>query len=193
VTPACPAPNQRDAFVDDGGSTHEAAIDCAFAHGLVRGTSETTFSPRRMLTRAQAASLLVRFIEAAEGGPLVALPFQFRDVSGNVHAENIAKASTAGVVLGYPDGTFGPKQLVSRAQFASLAVRAMERLQHEPLGRDALDAFDDDDGNAHEVNIEKAHDNGIVSGFGERRFGPNASVSRGQAASVVVKAYTEAL
>ena len=38
-------------------------MDWAVAEGLIQGISETTLSPRGATTRAQAAAILVRYLE----------------------------------------------------------------------------------------------------------------------------------
>lgn len=53
-----PAPD--DAFVDDGRSSHEAAIDALAAAGITVGCSDTEFCPERPLRRDEAAAFLHR-------------------------------------------------------------------------------------------------------------------------------------
>ena len=40
-------------------------------------------------------------------------------------AKQINELSEQGVVVGYPDGTFKPDELVTRAEFASMAIKAL--------------------------------------------------------------------
>lgn len=51
-----------DAFADDNGSPHEAAIDQAAALGLARGDGEA-FAPTKAMRRDQMASFLARLVE----------------------------------------------------------------------------------------------------------------------------------
>ena len=62
----CPeeAPNPFTDVADD--SVHRDGIVCMHAVGVTAGTSSTTFSPARLLTRAQVAVLAARFYDAAE-------------------------------------------------------------------------------------------------------------------------------
>ncbi len=52
-------------FTDLEGLSEEAvkAVAWAYANGLIKGMTETTFAPQGQATRAQAAALLVRFIK----------------------------------------------------------------------------------------------------------------------------------
>jgi uncharacterized protein YkwD len=53
-------PQGRDRFADDDASPHEAAINRTTNAGLASGTSMTTFSPGRHVTRAQMATFIAR-------------------------------------------------------------------------------------------------------------------------------------
>lgn len=40
-------------------------------------------------------------------------------------AKQIEELSSAGIIVGYPDGTFQPDENVTRAEFASMAIKAL--------------------------------------------------------------------
>lgn len=80
---------------------------------------------------------------------------------------------------------------------ASVAAVAVGLLPVSPVsaavsdicpGPGQTDQFTDDEGNVHESNIEKAADNGILEGTGANTFSPNANVTRGQTATIVIRA-----
>ncbi|MBO8430132.1 S-layer homology domain-containing protein, partial [Spirochaetes bacterium] len=57
---------------------------------------------------------------------LPAMAFQFPDVPTNHWAaEQMDILSDKGVIVGYPDGTFRPDENVTRAEFASMAIKAL--------------------------------------------------------------------
>jgi hypothetical protein len=58
-----PLPAGPDAFVDDDGSTHEAAIDAVTAAGLVLGVSGTRYEPGARLTRGAGATVVTRMLD----------------------------------------------------------------------------------------------------------------------------------
>ena len=58
TTRALPA-DAPDAFADDDASPHETAINQLAALGLTDGTTATTYSPEKPVTRAQMAKFLV--------------------------------------------------------------------------------------------------------------------------------------
>lgn len=187
ICPAAGGPTDR--FADDDGTTHEANINCASAYQLLGGTTPRTYNPSGNLTRGQAATILVNYVERSSGARLtIDAADDFIDTAGTTHGANIEKAGDTGMLSGFADGTFRPDALISRAQFATLAVRATEQVLGRTLVAGATNEFDDDNGSVHEPSIEKAVDNRMLSGVGARTFGPGTNVTRGQAASIVIGA-----
>jgi hypothetical protein len=121
-------PAGPDAFDDDNGDVHEAAINQLAAAGLVNGTGARTYQPSLPLSRAQAASFVVRAYERVSGTTLPAPASGFTDIAGNVHETNINKAAAAGIVNGATATTFNPGGTTTRAQMASLIVRMLDGL-----------------------------------------------------------------
>jgi hypothetical protein len=119
------APN---AFSDDDGTTHEAAIDAMAALGVVQGTGPGRFAPERGLTRDQMAAVLVRAQEALTGKRLAEGTTPFVDVAGNVHTAAIAKAYVAKLASGTTASTYAPAGAVTRAQMAMFLIRSLDRL-----------------------------------------------------------------
>ena len=117
-----------DAFGDDNGSTHEAAINAMASAGVVNGTGPGRFEPNRGLTRDQMASILVRAQEALLGKPLTEGTSPFIDLGGNVHASSIVKAYTAKLATGTTASTYAPSSPVTRAQMAMFLIRSLDRL-----------------------------------------------------------------
>ena len=81
-----------------------------------------TFRAGNPVTRGQLATMISRGKQL----PSATSPTAFRDVRGSVHADAIAAATEAGIISGYPDGTFRPGAVVTRAQAATMLVRTME-------------------------------------------------------------------
>jgi hypothetical protein len=90
-------------------------------NGLMKGTSNTQFSPNTPLTRGMAATVLYRM----EGEPDVAgLVNPFSDVAnGLYYTDAIIWAADKGIVLGYGNGKFGPNDNVTREQLAAILMR----------------------------------------------------------------------
>jgi hypothetical protein len=188
---ACPAGTIPAHGFDDvaAGDTHASAIACARWRELTRGTTPTTYSPTRPVTRAQAASFLLQLIRRTEVDLATVEPRRFPDTTGNVHEPAISLLAGAGVIVGR-DGRFDPNAPISRAQLATLLVRTHELLVFEvssPLPADPADHFTDDAGSVHEPAIDRAAAAGLVAGVGPYRYRPTGSATRAQFASVLVR------
>jgi hypothetical protein len=112
-------------FVDDDDSVHQADIEAIAAAGITKGCNPPAndrFCPDEAVTRAQMASFLARALDL----PLAAAG-AFSDVGDSEHAGDIARLAGAGITKGCnpPDNDrFCPEEPVTRAQMASLLVRA---------------------------------------------------------------------
>ncbi len=165
-------------------TTHEAAIVCSAWHGLFGGFDDGTFRPSAPISRAQLASTVARLVEATGTQLPDGNEDAFSDVGGT-HAEAIASLAAVEVLNGYDDGTFRPGDDITRAEAASVVVRAYEHVHDDLAAGD--DAFTDDDDSTHEPAIDAAHEAGWVNGVGEGRFSPHAEINRGQVASVLAR------
>jgi len=97
-------------------------IDDSGTVKLVQGYPDGTFRPETSLSRAELATLLVR----AKGVKLPARQARkvFKDVSPKSWAAKyIEIAYMAGLLKGYPDGTFKPNNKVTRAEGITLLAR----------------------------------------------------------------------
>ena len=68
-------------FVDVEGREARADVACLHGLGITNGTTATTFSPDRSVTRAQVASLLIRLWRRAERECPAGAGLVFEDVS----------------------------------------------------------------------------------------------------------------
>jgi hypothetical protein len=102
----------------------------------------------------------------------------FTDDETSIHEADINRLAAAGITAGCSATTFCPKDPVTRAQMASFIARAAELTVG--TGRNY---FNDDNGNTHEANIDRAAAAGIASGCGTYRYCPAGTVTRGQMAA----------
>ena len=99
-------------------------INTGYTVGYFNGTSANTASPTASVTREQAAVLLSRnLVLDNESG----INLDFTDVSSmaNYSRGLIHSAVLEGIVSGYSDGSFRPKQRITRGQMAVLLVKAV--------------------------------------------------------------------
>lgn len=104
------------------------------------------------------------------------------DICGHWAEKSIEKLMAIKALTGYPDGTFKPDKVITRAEFVTVLVKAFKLAPER--GRVFSDTADHWAGG----DIATAMANGIISGYSEKRFGPDDPVTREQMAVMTVKA-----
>lgn len=107
-------------------------IDLAKQHGIIKGTSPTTFSPEATVTREQVAAMFTRLMryqaEPAETSP-------FLDVKPESWAySDILAMQQRGIINGVREGYFAPLGNTSRAEMATLMHRLAPEIDLMLLG-----------------------------------------------------------
>jgi len=122
------------------------------------------------------------------GRPFVDVPLT------NRFYDPITRLAAAGVVSGYA-GMFYPENPITRAQFAKIIVSALEK--HTPqIDNAGSPTFCDVaySGSPYPFDyVEEAATLGIVQGYADGRFAPEANVTRLQLALMLVRAGGDAL
>ena len=156
------------------GAYYEEAVGWAVEKGITKGTSDSTFTPDGVCTRAQAVTFLWR----AAGSPAAkasALPFA--DVkAGSYYDDAVRWAVENGVTVGTSATTFSPNATCSRAQIVTFLWRA----QKSPAAGSA-NPFDDVAGSAYYADaVQWAVQKDITKGTGATAFSPDANCIRAQ-------------
>ncbi|MEL6471748.1 MAG: S-layer homology domain-containing protein [Cyanobacteria bacterium J06623_4] len=109
----------------------------------------------------------------------------FSDIARHWARESIVALAKRSLISGYPNGTFRPSAVVSRAEYAALMMRAFPDLE----AKQPAVAFEDvlPEYWAYEA-IDWATSRGLFSGDENGRFLPKQSISRAQAIVVLVAA-----
>ncbi len=93
----------------------------AVENGITKGTTDTTFSPNAVCTRAQ----IVVFLYRASGDDASNLKLQFTDVPATAWcAEAVAWAVSKDITNGTTATTFSPNATCTRAQAVTFIYRA---------------------------------------------------------------------
>lgn len=119
----CPEPTATvNPFKDvKSGDYFSKAVLWGIERGIVKGTSETTFSPDLQVNRAQAVTFLYR----AKGGAFAAGGNNFTDVSDGVYyTEAVNWAAGNGITTGTSRNTFSPAATCNRGQTVTFLYRA---------------------------------------------------------------------
>lgn len=173
-------PSFRDARVN----FHGEAIACLEAYGLAFGSANGEFRPRANVSRDQMASFVQRLLVAAGAQLPGSPPDRFADDDGSVHEVAIDQLAAVGVVEGKTDGRYAPRDPVTRAQMASLLVRAVEYVTGESLPAPSSPFVDI--GAPHARAIDAAFAAGITVGKTATTFDPQSDLARDQMASLLV-------
>lgn len=109
-------------------------------------------------------------------------PGTFNDTAGNWAEANIKKLVELKVTSGYPDGSFRPDATITRAEFATLLVKAFN------LAPQSGKVFSDTSSHWAKDSIATAESHGVAGGYEDGSFGPDDLITREQMAAMVVKA-----
>lgn len=117
--------------------------------GYVNGYPDGSFRGNDTITRAEFVTILANYLRLNQISLPATTSTSFTDVDHNLsaeelwYAENVYLLANAGIVTGYPDGSFAPQKNVTRAE----AVTMLNRL-FRPAGLDissliSIPRFDD--------------------------------------------------
>lgn len=177
-------------FSDIANSGYCDYIVVGWAAGIVGGYPDGTFRPNNEVTRGQFITMLWRACgePEAENAELT-----FTDAANipDDYKAAVAWGVEAGIIYGYGDNTFRHGTPISRAQMATFSYRLMDVIFEDgsfdafktPFGfnDDAAVAADYVDG----VNV--CANLGVITGYPDGFFRPNATGTRGQAATIILR------
>ncbi|WP_171681689.1 S-layer homology domain-containing protein [Paenibacillus planticolens] len=114
-------------------------------------------------------------------------PAILKDIAGHKANAEIMEAVALGFVSGYPDGTFKPDANVTRAEFATMLMKA---LQSQAVADDTTMNFADVDqiGSWAREFVSKAVKLKIIEGYDDLTFRPNANISHAEMIAMVIRA-----
>ncbi|CDQ18925.1 Serine protease, subtilisin family [Halobacillus karajensis] len=96
-------------------------IASAVEEGWIKGLPDGTFAPKQKITRAEVAVMIHRVFDLPSEKQV-----SFPDVSEDCYCYDAVMAvGNAGVVTGFPDGTFGPEKNITRSELAAVLARSM--------------------------------------------------------------------
>lgn len=171
------------------GAWYEDAVSYVYQHGLMAGTSATTFAPDATTSRSMIATILWRIA----GSPVVDYAMDFGDVpQGQWYSEAVRWAASEGIVSGYGNGTFGTNDSITREQFAAMLYRfAQEQGYDVSVGENTniLSYTDAEDVAEYAIPaMQWAVGAGIISGTGDgSTLSPQGQATRAQAAVMLMQ------
>ena len=165
-------------------------VQWAAKYGITYGYKDGTFKPEGEVTRGQMVTFLWRMCGSPEPSSTKS---PFSDIKKKEYWYKPALwGNENGIVMGYKDGTFGPKKTCTRAQ----AVTFMYRMSDGRCHVDAKDyTFSDLKGQERKYYYDAAYwgmKAGIVVGIttkdpNVKKFNPQGNITRGQMVTFLSK------
>lgn len=183
--------NSSVSFADDiTGIALEEEMRAMVSQGVVQGYPDGRYRPNEQVTRGQFATFVARALQLPEVKGTVA----FSDVSPSSKlADGIYKASAAGLVEGYHDGSFGINDPITREQMALMIDRVFGYLGI-PAQPASLASFTDVSNLSSVAKLAIAHNvyYNIIRGIPNEdgvsfRFDPKAEATRAHAAAFLYR------
>ncbi|OXM85682.1 S-layer homology domain-containing protein [Paenibacillus rigui] len=182
-------PAEQPSFSDMNGHWASMYVDRLVGLNVVHGFEDRTFRPDQPVTRAQLVKLISDALVLPAGGQPDA--FADRDTLPAWAKDAIAQAVQAGVIQGYQEkgaAWFKPSQELTRAELTVILSRALE-LGPDAAAQGSGDAAQFSDGKdipgwALDA-VHKIAASGIVTGYPDGSFRPQASVTRAEAAKMI--------
>ncbi|AQQ54240.1 S-layer homology domain-containing protein [Planococcus lenghuensis] len=140
--------------------------------GVIKGFPDGSIRLSNQVTREQTAIMLGRLLEL----PTTQATSGFKDVAaGSEASPYIAQLEEAGVINGFPDGTFRPKSVLTRGQMALVLDRAFDLQSAIPS------AFADTQTTAElSEAVSSLEANLVTNGYPDGTFRPKTEITRGQ-------------
>ena len=161
------------------------AVNLLAARGIVNGTGEGRFSPNDSVTRAQFAMMLAKL----SGDDLTGYTSSsFSDVDSSAwYSAAVQWAYAKGVVSGW-NGKFSPDAKISRQEIASMLARYADKVVGYTLPTSIVKVSFSDSANISdyaEGAVTAMQRAGIINGYSNGSFGPNAEATRAEASKMI--------
>ncbi|HQD74889.1 MAG TPA: S-layer homology domain-containing protein, partial [Bacillota bacterium] len=114
---------------------------------------------------------------------------EFPDIEGYEFEAEVRRLASLGVIAGYPDGTFRPEEPVTRAEFAKMIVVMLGLENAANLMKGQAVSFSDVSA-THWASgyINVAEMKGVVNGYPDGTFKPEASITYAEALKMILTA-----
>lgn len=165
-----------------GAVSMQACIEKVVDWGVMRGDSSGNLNENAAITRAEFVAMINRAFQLSRTGTT-----PFGDVPASAwYAEDVGIAYTEGYITGVSSNSFAPQSNVTREQAAVILSRL---LVLQPSVGENTDFSDSREmGNWSRGLIAAAADYKILNGYADGTFRPKKSITRAEAATMIVNA-----
>ena len=145
-------------------------------YAYMRGDENGNFNPDALMTRAEAAQVFYNLLENKD----VEMTVTFTDVpSGAWYETPMRTLASLKIITGYPDGTAGPNNYITRAEFVAIASR------FEGLAVGSLSFPDVHSDHWALKYIVSAAVKGWINGYPDGSFKPDNNILRCEAVKTI--------
>ncbi len=145
------------------------------------GYEDGTIRPTNNITRAEVATIFFRLLTDDAREEFWSQTNDYTDVAADAWYNNaVSTLSNMGIIDGYEDGTFKPNASITRAEFTAIATRFFDyTAEYEGAFNDVTysDWYAD--------CVQAAVDMGLVNGYADGGFRPNAYITRAESCAIV--------
>lgn len=165
-------------------------VDYVTSKGYFLGTTDTTFSPDRNMTRAMFVVVLARF----DGVKVNNSRSSFTDVEpGAWCAGAIEWAADKEIVTGYADGTFKPNAPITRAQMCAIIARYLDYytkkhdVTYSQKGKATTLVDQDQVPSYATAAVRTCQRYALINGYADGTFRPQAYSTRAHVAAIIYR------
>lgn len=146
----------------------------------ISGYPDGTIKPKNQITRAETAAVFYRLLRDEVRKASQTSANAFSDVGPeDWFNTEVSTLTRLGILRGYSDGTFRPRNPITRAEFAAIITRFSE--VDSPEGR----GFNDIAGHWAEAAILEAGEKAWITGYADGSFRPDRQITRAEAITIV--------
>ena len=150
-------------------------------YSYIVGYEDGTIRPGNNITRAEVATIFFRLLSEGSSERWYSASNSFSDVAADSwYNVPVSTLSNMGIIDGYEDGTFKPNAPITRAEFTAIATRFFDyTAEYEGAFNDVTysDWYAD--------CVQAAVDMGLVNGYADGGFHPNAYITRAESCAIV--------
>ena len=182
TTPETPVNPTEPSVPPETETPDEPELNTEDHYAYIVGYPDGNVKPEGNITRAEVATIFFRLLTDESRDAFWSQTNNYPDVSEDAWYNNaVSPLTNAGIIDGYEDGTFKPDGNITRAEFATIAVRFFEATY------DGEDLFSDIAGHWAQDYINEAANAGIVDGYEDGTFRPDQSITLEEACAALLR------
>ncbi|THF72806.1 S-layer homology domain-containing protein [Cohnella fermenti] len=158
-----------------------AVVETGFHTPYLYGYPDKEFKPELGITRAEMAAILARILPQGDASPSAVIQSQpYTDVADKYWAfRDIAYVRQLGIMNGTPGNKFNASQALTRAEFAQILFKLSPSLPAKGI------VYTDTGEHWAKDVIDRVTGAGLMDGYEDGSFKPNAPVTRAEAAAII--------